>query len=1784
MDTLELYQGLKTGKIKKSQLSEQQIGDVYKYMVDSKKVSVNQIKPETVKKFNLDSNTNTAVPKTSETYSPFKIKTNFNTPNYEQPKIKPITQQTKSTNPENELVDLLSNLSMNRGKTIKNERSQVGPTSQYLPKIDASKQGEWGTNPVKSAATNLWAGFGDLGRGVANVVDMTLGDKNIPFVDNYLNAIKKDTSKEDARLAEINQGNVGEFAGQVFRGIGQSIPSVGIGLAGAPIAATNPLLASNGTQLISNAAQLSNPTLALTTQQALTDVVKNPNLIPSMIQSVGNQYYQAIKDGATKEQAIKSSLLGGIPSGLIEVMGGTENLAKKLASKMSIGKLTIESGLGEAFEEIMQYPLENLGQKVAYDSSMPYFSTTENAVINPGQQGYNAATAFVSSALMGGVGGAINNGINKISNNNQPQNYNQQITNLQTGIDEDLKTLYNGLENKNIKGDNLDKSIEATKQMLEVTKRAYPELTDFFDGHINKLNEYKTQVINKVQANENNNGEQLVNGDVKIAQNANNDVIKEIEENQIQPIENVSNIETRQIEDVPQMENQVVSEPINQDSTMQEIAQEKIIGNKQEEIQPIDENDNMNNYAEDSEKNILTKEQQETFKDSKVRNKDGNLLTVYHGTDAKFDTFTPNYAPGWGTGIYLTDNMENAKDYGKNIIKAYANIKKPFYDNDGKVDISNTKAYKEYESKIIKERAKDEGMTVDEYLEEEGYPDWELEWDNLYNEDGNIEIIKKSLQELGYDGFIGKGSNNIDGLEIVAFSPDQIQKIDNKENEIVEKTDTVQGTEEEVQQVKDEVPSQFIGETPVNPLDNEDGYIRLGKEPTPIENKFTYDSKELEEQYKNNRITKTRKIDKIKTMASEFKKAATRTFRNLDPNLSENAEIMKELVRYPKIKSIAGDEATRILTDITQKENEQLSTEEYSRFERFVLLSDLMEEIELEHTLPGLWTEESVKNNYERLKKSLTPNIEKAFERRTAYWDNLIKDYSTAMGAIGFNVEERFNKKNYFRHQVLEYVNAKNLAGAGNKVKVNSNRGYTKQRQGTNKAINEDYLQAEYEVLATMLYDKEVAQMLKRIDNKYGIKNKLKAQAKEENKRIRESNKTFAMDAINGNKKLEDAYNLLESDRERKDFIKEQAGENYEEPNFTWKDFVPDDYSIWQPIPGKHMFSVNTVSENFAEALINDTLDQLSPSDKKTRKMLAMGLDKEQFVLPNNIATSLDNTYKKITSQDDILHQLLSVPMKLFKSWVLTVNPRQVVKYNIRNITGDIDGLMAAGGFKAFNPKIVGRASKELYNAMKFGRFTNDLLDFRNAGGFSDLMYAQELGEVNEMKKFKIYNKQDTDNIVRKITKSIPGLSTYTNFTENATNYRESIFRYSSYLYFKEDIKKNNGKPTYYGASNRNRIDGLKSIEDKAYQLSKDALGAYDEITEVGQALKKYLIPFQSWNEVNMKRYKRVFENTIKDIKYQKEVGKKVMSGLKLTGFTSVKSAELLGKMAIRVLFASALFMAWNRFAMPDEDDELPDDIKNTPHLTLGKDKDGNIIYFSRLGALNDVLDWFGLDQIQSDFEELLNERKTAKDQLTDMAIAPINKIANSLSPFIKMPLELLPGMTFYPDIRNPGIIRDNGYYIASSLGVKDEYTKLAGLPMETSYLKTWQKAFIYKSKPEVNAYYKALDLKYKFKKQVLKEESNKSLGGKETSEALYYYKQALRYGDEKIAEKYLQKYKDLGGTARGLATSLASLDPLYGLVDKKNEKQQFYMWLTEDERETVKRAIKYYQSLVNQK
>ena len=89
---------------------------------------------------------------------------------------------------------------------------------------------------------------------------------------------------------------------------------------------------------------------------------------------------------------------------------------------------------------------------------------------------------------------------------------------------------------------------------------------------------------------------------------------------------------------------------------------------------------NESNFSlKDSDGNTLTKEQQEYFKDSKVRNENGNLLVMYQGSAEDFTVFDrkkSSYANLYGRGFYFTKSETHASQYG-NTRAYYLNIKHP---------------------------------------------------------------------------------------------------------------------------------------------------------------------------------------------------------------------------------------------------------------------------------------------------------------------------------------------------------------------------------------------------------------------------------------------------------------------------------------------------------------------------------------------------------------------------------------------------------------------------------------------------------------------------------------------------------------------------------------------------------------------------------------------------------------------------------------------------------------------------------------------------------------------------------------------------------------------------------------------------------------------------------------------------------------------------------------------------------------------------------------------------
>lgn len=137
----------------------------------------------------------------------------------------------------------------------------------------------------------------------------------------------------------------------------------------------------------------------------------------------------------------------------------------------------------------------------------------------------------------------------------------------------------------------------------------------------------------------------------------------------------------------------------------------------------------------DSDGNTLTTEQREFFRDSKVVDENGNLRVVYHGTDQDFTVFdrTKTRANMDIQGNFFSPWQEDAGGYGGNVEAYYLNITNPADEATG------YRALRRYQGQ------NEAGRKAREYLE-----------------------------SLGYDG-VNNGNE-----EYIAFSPEQIKRVDNQ--------------------------------------------------------------------------------------------------------------------------------------------------------------------------------------------------------------------------------------------------------------------------------------------------------------------------------------------------------------------------------------------------------------------------------------------------------------------------------------------------------------------------------------------------------------------------------------------------------------------------------------------------------------------------------------------------------------------------------------------------------------------------------------------------------------------------------------------------------------------------------------------------------------------------------------------------------------------------------------------------------------------------------------------
>ncbi len=187
----------------------------------------------------------------------------------------------------------------------------------------------------------------------------------------------------------------------------------------------------------------------------------------------------------------------------------------------------------------------------------------------------------------------------------------------------------------------------------------------------------------------------------------------------------------------------------------------------------------------DSEGNKLTKEQQEYFKDSKVRDDEGRLMVMYHGTPTGGFTVFKNdlqfFTPNKEYASFYEDPSASSRKSGKEkanpqTYEVYLNMEHPF-------DIRDEETRELFINDYVKGGWALGINPYEEYKDttKTGLPSWE-EADNIY------EWLEENEMLDDYDGivvdeggFLGEDNKVVDrGISYVTFNSNQIKNVTNE--------------------------------------------------------------------------------------------------------------------------------------------------------------------------------------------------------------------------------------------------------------------------------------------------------------------------------------------------------------------------------------------------------------------------------------------------------------------------------------------------------------------------------------------------------------------------------------------------------------------------------------------------------------------------------------------------------------------------------------------------------------------------------------------------------------------------------------------------------------------------------------------------------------------------------------------------------------------------------------------------------------------------------------------
>lgn len=258
-------------------------------------------------------------------------------------------------------------------------------------------------NWVGKGLDKLFPGAGFEGSGLFNILYNGRPDWKWAG-ENGLVGIKQSTEHNMASVQE-NAGKIdsgllrkaAEFGGDISYGLGNALPMAAeamiTGGASAAASVTKEGLLKKGAEVVERTGVLN------TLNKVARDTLENKEYWTSFVSEVGLDYYDALDNGATDDEALRYAISSAGLNSIIEIGGGIQKIPEKPSFKTWL-KSAHEEGMEEIEQGIVSRVLEN----AVYDKGNPFVSfTDDNAILNPSTAlGEYAGGVTVGGILSGG--------------------------------------------------------------------------------------------------------------------------------------------------------------------------------------------------------------------------------------------------------------------------------------------------------------------------------------------------------------------------------------------------------------------------------------------------------------------------------------------------------------------------------------------------------------------------------------------------------------------------------------------------------------------------------------------------------------------------------------------------------------------------------------------------------------------------------------------------------------------------------------------------------------------------------------------------------------------------------------------------------------------------------------------------------------------------------------------------------------------------------------------------------------------------------------------------------------------------------------------------------------------------------------------------------------------------------------------------------------------------------------------------------------------------------------